>query len=251
MKQHSAAGKKKGLVIGRQPVFEAIEAGKRIDRILIQKGASGEIVQSLLKLATRNRIPVNYVPPEKLNSLTRSNHQGIIAIAGIINYIPLQDVIDQVNGNGQTPLFVMLDGITDVRNIGAIARSAVCCGSQALIIPEKGVGALNEDAIKSSAGALERIHVCREASLLKTVDSLHWNGISVYTSEMKAQKKVYEIDFTIPCCFIMGNEEKGVQPYLSKSADDHFSIPMAGHFNSFNVSVAAGIVLYEAVKQRI
>jgi 23S rRNA (guanosine2251-2'-O)-methyltransferase len=250
LKHYSSTGNKKGLITGRQPVMEAIEAGSMIDRIFIQKGAGGEIVQLLIKLAHKKNIPINLVPVEKLNSLSRGNHQGIVAIAGLVSYSGLQDVIDEVNRNEETPLFLMLDGVTDVRNIGGISRSAVCCGSQALIIPEKGVGALNEEAMKSSAGALQKIHVCREASLLKAVDSLHLNDIKVYTSEMNAGKKVYELDFCNPCCIILGNEEKGVQSYLSKSADDHFTIPMSGNFNSFNVSVAAGIILYEAMKQR-
>src|SRR5450432_3932332 len=163
----------------------------------------------------------------------------------------LQVVIDQVVSASQTPLFVMLDGITDVRNIGAIARSAVCCGAQGIIIPDKGVGALNEEAMKSSAGALEKIHICRVNSLLKAVDTLHLNGIKVFTSEMNATKKVYEINFSDPCCIIMGSEDHGVQPYISKAADEHFTIPMKNNFDSLNVSVATGIILYEAMKQRI
>ena len=137
-----------------------------------------------------------------------------------------------------------------MRNIGAIARSAVCCGAQAIIIPDKGVGALNEEAMKSSAGALELIHICRVNSLLKAVDTLHLNGIKVFTSEMRAEEKVYELPFTDPCCVIMGDEGKGVQPYLAKAADHFFKIPMATQFDSFNVSVASGIILYEAMKQR-
>ncbi len=250
MKYRSPVVPKKGMIIGRQPVMEAIEAGNRIDRIYIHKGAGGEIIQALRQQADKHRIPVNLVPVEKLNSFTRANHQGIVAIAGLVTYSNLQDVINQVNSNGQLPLFVMLDGVTDVRNIGGIARTAVCCGAQAIIIPDKGVGALNEEAMKTSAGALEKIHVCRESSLLKAVDTLHLNGIKVYTSELKSGRKVFEIDFSIPCCIIVGNEEKGVQSYLLKSADEHFCIPMAGQFNSFNVSVATGIILYEAMKQR-
>jgi 23S rRNA (guanosine2251-2'-O)-methyltransferase len=190
------------------------------------------------------------VPPEKLNSLTRANHQGVLAFAAIVQYLDLQQVIDHVVSMGQIPLFVMLDGVTDVRNIGAIARSALCCGAQALIIPDKGVGALNEEAMKSSAGALERINICRVNSLLKAVDSLHLNGIKVFASEMNATKKVFELSLTEPCCIVMGSEDKGVQSYIRKAADEHFSIPMAGDFDSLNVSVAAGIILYEALKHR-
>jgi 23S rRNA (guanosine2251-2'-O)-methyltransferase len=251
VRQNFNTAPKQGIIIGRQPVIEAIGAGRLIDRIYLQKGASGDAIHELRNLATQNNIPLNYVPIEKLNSLSRANHQGVIAVAGLVHYIGLQHVIDHANGNGQLPFFVMLDGITDVRNIGAIARTAVCCGAQALIIPDKGVGALNEEAIKSSAGALEKINVCRENSLLKAVDTLHLNGIKVYAAEMKADKKLFDLDFKSPCCIIMGNEEKGIQTYLTKAADEHFTIPMAGDFDSFNVSVAAGIILYEGMKQRM
>jgi 23S rRNA (guanosine2251-2'-O)-methyltransferase len=145
----------------------------------------------------------------------------------------------------------MLDGVTDVRNIGGMARTAVCCGAQALIIPDKGVGALNEEAVKASAGALEKLQVCRVGSLLKAIDDLHLNGIKVMVSAMKSDKKLPELDFTTPSCVVMGSESKGVQPYISKAADERFTIPMAGDFDSFNVSVAAGIILYEAMKQRL
>jgi 23S rRNA (guanosine2251-2'-O)-methyltransferase len=239
------------LIIGKQPLLEALQSSRPIDKILFQKNISGEAVQQIRQLAREAGIPIQMVPPEKLNYLTRANHQGIIAIGSLIRYMDLQQVIDFVVGEGQTPLFIMLDGITDVRNIGAIARSAVCCGAQALIIPDKGVGALQEEALKSSAGALEWIQVCRVSSLLKAVDTLHLNGIAVFTSEMRAEKKIHELPLTAPCCVIMGAEGKGVQPYLAKAADYFFSIPMAGKFNSFNVSVAAGIVLYEAMKQRM
>lgn len=239
------------LVIGRKPLLEALEAGKGIDRIFLQKQASGEGIDDIRRLATAAQVPINTVPVEKLNSFTRANHQGVVAIAALISYTDLQAVIDATVEKGEVPLMVMLDGITDVRNIGAIARSAHCCGAQALIIPDKGVGALNEEAIKSSAGALEKIYVCRVGSLLKAVDTLHLNGIQVYTSEMNAPRKVYEIDWASPACMIMGSEELGVQAFLRKAADARFTIPMAGDFDSFNVSVAAGIILYEAMKSRL
>jgi 23S rRNA (guanosine2251-2'-O)-methyltransferase len=172
-------------------------------------------------------------------------------MAALVVYMDLQAVIDQVVSAGQIPLFILLDGITDVRNIGAIARSAVCCGAQAMIIPDKGIAALNEEALKSSAGALEKIHICRVSSLLKAVDSLHLNGILAFASAMKSDKKVYELSLELPCCLMMGSEDKGLQPYLNKAADEMFTIPMAGDFDSFNVSVAAGIILYEAMKKRM
>lgn len=243
--------KQSALIIGRQPLVEAIETGRPVDKILMQKNISGDAIAIIRQLAREKNIPIQMVPQEKLHSLTRANHQGVIAFAALVQYMDLQQVIDHVVSNGEVPLFIMLDGVTDVRNIGAIARSAHCCGAQALVIPDKGVGALNEEAMKSSAGALEHIHVCRVNSLLKAVDTLHLNGIQVFTSEMRADKKVYELQMQEPCCVIMGDEGKGVQPYLAKAADAFFTIPMANKFDSFNVSVATGIVLYEAMKQRI
>jgi 23S rRNA (guanosine2251-2'-O)-methyltransferase len=243
--------KKNALITGRQPVIEAIESGRAIDKILFQRNVSGESIGDIRRLAKKNNIPIQQVPPEKFFLLTKTNHQGVIAFAALVEYLDLQQVIDHIISNGSLPLFVMLDGITDTRNIGGIARSALCCGAQAIIIPDKGVGALNEDAIKSSAGALENIHVCRVGSLLKAIDMLHLNGIKVFTSEMNSPKKVFEINFSDPCCIIMGSEENGVQSYISKAADEKFSIPMPGNFDSFNVSVAAGIILYEAMKMRL
>jgi len=222
-----------------------------VDKILLQRNASGDAIAEIRQLAREHNIPIQVVPVEKLASMTRANHQGVLAFAGLVQYLDLQQVIDHVVAGGQTPLFIMLDGVTDVRNIGAIARSALCCGAQALIIPDKGVGALNEEAMKSSAGALERINICRVNSLLKAVDSLHLNGIKVFTSEMNAARKVFELPLEEPCCIVMGSEDKGVQSFIRKAADEHFSIPMAIDFDSLNVSVAAGIILYEALKHRL
>ncbi|MEO0065724.1 MAG: rRNA ((2251)-2-O)-methyltransferase RlmB [Bacteroidota bacterium] len=243
--------KKSSIIIGRQPLVEALQSGKAIDKILLQKNASGEVVQQIRSLSREHNIPIQLVPVEKLNGLTKANHQGVIAFVALVQYLDLQQVIDHVVSNGDVPLFLMLDGVTDVRNIGAIARTAVCCGAQAIIIPDKGVGALNEEAMKSSAGALEKIHICRVNSLLKAVDDLHLNGIAVYTSEMRADKNVYDLDFSVPCCVIMGDEGRGVQPYLAKAADAFFKIPMAAKFDSLNVSVATGMILYEGMKQRM
>jgi 23S rRNA (guanosine2251-2'-O)-methyltransferase len=243
--------KQSSLIIGRQPLVEALESGKAIDKILLQKNATGDIINIIRKLAREQNVPIQIVPVEKLNGLTKANHQGLLAFAARVQYMDLQQVIDHVVSNGELPLFLMLDGVTDVRNIGGIARSAVCCGAQAIIIPDKGVGALNEEAMKSSAGALEQVHICRVNSLLKAVDTLHLNGIKIFTSEMRAELNVFDLPFIDPCCIIMGDEGKGVQPYLAKAADHFFKIPMAGNFDSFNVSVATGIILYEAMKQRM
>ena len=241
---------KSSVIIGRQPVVEALESGRSIDKILLQANASGDIIGKIRQLAKQNNVPIQVVPPEKLSSISRGNHQGCIALAALVKYMDLQQVIDHVISSGSVPLFLMLDGVTDVRNIGGMARTAVCCGAQALIIPDKGVGALNEEALKASAGALEKIQVCRVSSLLKAIDDLHLNGIRVFVSGMNMDKKLPDLDLALPSCIVMGSEQKGVQPYISKAADEHFSIPMTGNFDSFNVSVAAGIILYEAMTQR-
>jgi 23S rRNA (guanosine2251-2'-O)-methyltransferase len=242
--------KPSSIIIGRQPLIESLQGGRAIDKILFQKGVTGDAIGTIRELAGQKNIPIQYVPPEKLNSITRTNHQGVLAFAAIVSYMPLQAVIDHVVGEGQVPLFIILDGITDVRNIGAIARTAVCCGAQAIILPDKGVGALNEEAMKSSAGALERINICRVNSLMKTVDELHANGIKVFASEMTASQKVNEIDWKEPSAVVLGSEDKGVFAPLLKICDEQFKIQMASDFESLNVSVANGIILYEAMKQR-
>lgn len=242
---------KKNIIAGRNPVIEALRAGQQVDKILLFKNASGEAVNKIRQLAKDAAVPVQYVPNEKLNAITNTQHQGVIAFKTAVVYQSLQDVISFVNERGQVPLFLILDGVTDVRNIGAIARSAVCCGAQAIIIPDKGVGALNEDAVKTSAGALEQIHICRVNSLMKAVDELHLNGIRVFASEMTAKTKVFDLPMTEPCAIVMGGEEHGVFPALMKICDDSFRIPMASEFESLNVSVACGMILYEAMKQRM
>lgn len=250
-KQSNSYQSKKNIIVGRNPVVEALQQSENIDKILMFKNANGDSINEIRQLAKAKNIPIQYVPNEKLFSITNINHQGVIAFKSAIVYQDLQQIIDWVNGKGETPIFLMLDGVTDVRNIGAIARSAVCTGVQAIIIPDKGVAALNEDAVKSSAGALEKIHFCRVKSLAESVDTLHLNGIKIFASEMNATKKVYEVNYNEPCCVVMGDEGKGVQHFILKSADETFSIPMKNNFDSFNVSVACGIILYEALKQRI
>jgi 23S rRNA (guanosine2251-2'-O)-methyltransferase len=231
--------------------LEALRNGEPVDRVYLVKNAQGDVVQDIRTAAKDRQVPVNLVPQEKLNSMSRANHQGVVAVVSLVQYMDLQQVIDHVVGSGAIPLFLMLDGITDVRNIGAIARTALCCGAQAIIIPDKGVGALNEEAMKSSAGALQQVMVCRVPSLLKALDQLHLNGIRVFASEMKATLPVQKLDFTAPSCVIMGSEDKGIQAYLVKSCDERFRIPMASEFDSLNVSVATGIILFEAFKQRV
>ena len=242
--------KKSTLIVGRKAVIEAIQSGKAIDRIYLNTKASGEDISQIRAIASKNAIPVNYVPVEKLNSFNIGDHEGCVALISKVQYQELQQIISWVVEKGEVPLFLILDGITDVRNIGGIARTAFCTGVQAIIIPDKGVGALNEDAILTSAGALEKIPVCRVGSLMKAVDELHLNGIKVLATEMKATKNVFDIDFKEPVAIVMGSEEKGIYPALMKVCDEKFKIPMTGEFESLNVSVATGMILYEVMKQR-
>ena len=242
--------KKNTLVIGRQAIVDALKTGKQLDRIYMQTAVHGSFIDEIKTLALQHNVPINNVPAEKLNNFNVFNHEGCVAQISKIQYQNLQDVISFIVENGEVPLFIILDGITDIRNIGAIARSAFCFGVNAIIIPDKGVGSLNEDAILTSAGALENIAVCRVNSLMNAVDDLHMNGIKVFAIEMKATKKVYELNFDEPCAIVMGGEEHGVYPALLKICDEQFQIPMPGDFDSLNVSVATGVVLYEVSKQR-
>jgi 23S rRNA (guanosine2251-2'-O)-methyltransferase len=243
--------KKNSLIIGRQAVIDAIQSGQQLDRIYLDTKAHGNDINEIKRLAIQYAIPINYVPVAKLNGFNINDHEGCVAQIAKVQYQNLQDVISFVMEKGEPPLFLILDGITDIRNIGGIARTAFCTGVHAIIIPDKGVGALNEDAVLTSAGALEKIPVCRVNSLMKTVDELHLNGIKVFASEMTSDKNVFDCDFKEPCAIVMGSEEKGIYPALMKICDDKFKIPMKRTFESLNVSVATGIILYEVMKQRI
>lgn len=232
-------------------MIEALQSRMALDRIYLDTKAQGLDINEIKKLATQQAVPINYVPVAKLDGFNVSNHEGCIAQIAKVQYHELQEIISFVVEKGEIPLFLILDGITDIRNIGGIARTAFCCGVHALIIPDKGVGALNEDAILTSAGALEKIPVCRVNSLMKAVDELHLNGIKVYATEMKAAKNIFDCNFKEPMALVMGSEEKGIYPALLKICDEKIKIPMKGDFESLNVSVATGIILYETMKQRM
>lgn len=243
--------KKRLLIAGRQQVMQALKEGKALDRIYVQTDLDQALTEQVRKMALDAGVPVNRVPVEKLNSFHVEGHEGVVALISKVQYVDLQQIISFTVEKGEVPLFLMLDGITDIRNIGAIARSAFCFGVHAIIIPEKGVGALQEDAILTSAGALEHIPVCRVRSLMKAVDDLHLNGIRVFAADMNAEKEIQQASLQEPAAFVLGAEEKGIYPALSKICDEHLRIPMSDKFDSLNVSVAAGICLYEAYRQRM
>jgi 23S rRNA (guanosine2251-2'-O)-methyltransferase len=238
------------LLIGRKPVLEALEQGTTIEKIFLLRTATGPEISSIKQLAKNRNIPISQVPEEKLNGMTRALHQGVVAYTSLLQYTELQDAISYVVDQGLNPLFVLLDGVTDVRNVGAIARTALCCGAQGIILPTSSSASLTEDAIKTSAGALKNILLCRIPSVPQAIDVLRLNGIQVLGTQMKGSVPVYNADFTGPSCIVMGAEDAGISKDVLKRADVLIRIPMVTAFDSLNVSVATGMVLYEAVRQR-
>lgn len=241
----------KSLIYGRNPVLEALQHQKPLDRILMHHTISGENVGDIIRLAKAANTPIVRVPLEKLNTLVRGAHQGIVAYGALVDYTPLQDVISQLYDQGKTPLLLLLDGITDVRNTGAIIRSAVCCGVDAIVFTEKNSAPLHEDMVKTSAGAMMQVTFCRERSIGSVIDTLKLNGIRILSSDLQAETSLMDIDFNSPTCIVMGGEEKGISKVTQTQCDETFRIPMVGDFDSFNVSVAAGIICFEAMKQRL
>jgi len=235
-------------IFGSQPIVEAIKNNASIDKILIKKGKQSE---SLTKLIKERGIPYQYVPIEKLNRITRKNHQGIIAFLSAIDFYRIEDVLPEIYEAGELPAIVILDSITDVRNVGAIARTCYSAGIHTIIIPSKNFARIGADAVKTSAGALLKMKVCRENDLKKTVSFLQENGIQVIAASEKAADDYYNIDYTGPTAIVMGSEDKGISQSIIKSADYLVKIPMKNEFDSLNVSVASGIFIFELVKQRL
>lgn len=242
---------KTSIIFGVHPVDEAIRAGKQIDKILFKQGFRNETIPGLFQTLKELNIPYQYVPTEKLNRITGKNHQGIIALLSEVEYTDLDKLVPVLFESGKTPSIVVLDGITDVRNIGAIARSAECAGFDALVIPSKGSAQINSEAIKSSAGALNTIPVCRVNSLPDAVKFLHDSGFYIAAATEKAEKNLFQADFKNPVVVIMGSEDTGIDTRLLKMADILVKIPMLGTIQSLNVSAAASVVFFEIVRQRM
>lgn len=250
--------KKKDLFVGRQPAIEILSSEQTVDKILIQKGASGPDINTIRKIAEERNIQVQYVPKEKIEYMLfpvfqgeKVNHQGVVGIFGAIQYYKLDDIMNQVLESGEFALFVLLDGVTDVRNIGAIARTALCMGAHALVVPQKGTGQINAEAIKASAGALSSLPVCKEKDLESAIEYLKLNGVSVVGSSLKAKKTLREIEFNKPIAIVLGSEGFGMNHWIEKLCDETFIIPMKEKLDSLNVSVANGMILYEAFMQRV
>ena len=241
---------KEDIIYGTRAVMEAVRSGKEFERLFIQKNIDNELNSELIELLRKSGIQYSKVPIEKLNGITRKNHQGIIGYVSPIIYASLDNIISTAYAAGELPLVLILDRITDVRNFGAICRSAECAGVHAIVVPYRGGAQINSDAMKTSAGALNYIPVCREQNLENTLKFLQENGLSIVACTEKTETSVYELDLTGPMAIVLGSEENGIMPQLIKKADTLGRIPMKGNISSLNVSVAAGVLIYEVIRQR-
>lgn len=239
------------MVFGLRAVIEAVQSDKDIDAIYVQRGLTGGIYQELKSVLGEKMINYQMVPPEKLNRITTKNHQGVIAFISPVTYQRIEDIIPAIYEKGETPLILILDGITDVRNFGAIARTAECAGVHAIVVPVKGSAQINPDAIKTSAGALFKIPICRQENLLKTVKFLQESGLQVIACTEKTNDYLYVPTYKEPVAIVLGSEEDGISNEIIRNADYLAKIPMFGEIHSLNVSVSAGVILYEAVRQRL
>ncbi|MDE5968753.1 MAG: 23S rRNA (guanosine(2251)-2'-O)-methyltransferase RlmB [Muribaculaceae bacterium] len=238
-------------IFGIRAVIEAIEAGKEIDKILIKKDLNGELANELFDLIKSHRLYAKRVPIEKLNKITRKNHQGVVAIMSAVTYHSLEHLVPQLYEDGVLPFVVVLDGITDVRNFGAIARTCECAGADAVVIPMHNSVSVSGDAMKTSAGALHHLPVCRERSLVGAIRFLKDNGYQIVAASEKANINYTQADYLTPVAIVMGAEDTGISEEVLKLCDTFVSIPQFGHIGSLNVSVAAGVMMYEVVRQRL
>jgi 23S rRNA (guanosine2251-2'-O)-methyltransferase len=242
---------KENIIFGVHPIIEAIKAGKEIDKIYIQSDISGPGLTELRKAIKQGKVPFSHVPIQKLNRHTSGNHQGVVAFISPIETQDIEDILPQLFEQGKVPFILMLDRITDVRNFGAIVRTAECAGVDAIIIPKRESAQINEDAIKTSTGAIFRVPICKVDNLTDTVYLLKDSGLKIVGCTEKTNMTLYQSDYTEPVAIIMGSEENGIGNQLQKNCDSLAKIPMAGEIASLNVSVAAAIILFEAVKQRL
>ncbi len=240
----------KEIIFGIRAVSEAIRSGQELERVFFKKSLQGKLASDLISLVRKSGVPVGFVPLEKLNRFTRKNHQGVVALISPILYHKLEQLVPLLFESGRIPLLMILDGITDVRNFGAIARSAECAGVHGLLVPQSGSARIHEDAVKTSSGALLTVPVCRAARLDEAIRFLKDSGIHIVGSSEKAPVNFHEVNLTDPVAILMGSEEKGISPSLLALCDQVVSIPVHGKIASLNVSVAASLLMYEALRQR-
>mgnify|MGYP001214999356 CR=1 FL=1 len=241
----------KNHIFGIRPIIEAVESGKTIDKLFIQKGLHNDLFSELWKLVRLKRINYKHVPIEKINRLTKKNHQGVFAFISPIDFFKIEDVVPKIYESGKNPMIIILDKITDVRNFGAISRTVECAGIDAILVPEKNSAAINADAVKTSAGALMKVPICRTWNLKKSIVFLKESGLQIIGTSEQANKSIYEIDFKKPTAIIIGSEENGISNEYLKLCNKIAQIKTFGTISSLNASVAAGVIIYEAIRQRL
>jgi 23S rRNA (guanosine2251-2'-O)-methyltransferase len=238
------------MIFGTRAVIEALQAGKEIDKILMRRNIQNELSRELFNIVKTTHIPVQWVPQEKLDRLTRKNHQGVIAFISAVTYQKVEDIVPFLYEEGKTPFFVLLDGVTDVRNFGAIARTCQCAGVDAIVIPVHNSVSVNADAVKTSAGALLSLPVCKENSITDTIKYLKNCGYQVIAATEKAKKEYTQADYSLPVALVIGGEDKGIASENLRICDEWVKIPVAGTISSLNVSAAAAVMMYEVIRQR-
>jgi len=241
---------KQEMIYGMRPVIEALGAGKEAEKVFIQKGLRSETFTELMSLLKERSVPYQFVPVEKLNRITRKNHQGVVAYISPVSFYRIEDILPGIYEQGRMPFVVITDRITDVRNFGAILRTAECAGVDAVVMPSRNTAQLNSSTVKSSAGAIYKIPLCRSDNLKTTLDFLRQSGLKIVAATEKAEKSCFESDLTGPLALLLGSEGEGISGEYLKKADLEIKIPLLGEINSLNVSVAAGILMYEVVRQR-
>lgn len=247
---HNSKQKPDNFIFGFRTIIEAVKAGKTIDKLLVKRGVKSELYYELMELVKEHQIPAQYVPVERLDRVTRKNHQGALAFVSEIEFQDIQNILPTIYEKGQDPFILVLDKVTDVRNFGAITRTAECAGVHAIIVPAKNSAQMNADAVKTSAGALHHIPVCRENSVVRTVSMLKDSGLKILAATEKTDQLYFQQQLTGPVALIMGSEEKGISKELLDLADAKLKIPILGNIESLNVSNAASVLIYEIVKQR-
>ena len=243
--------KNQDIIFGTRPVLESIKSGKTIEKIFIQKNVVKETIQEIKLLASKYKLNISLVPKEKLNRITRKNHQGIICYISPISYQPINEIIQRSYENGKDPIVLILDRVTDIRNFGSITRVAESAKVDAIIIPEKGRALITSDSVKTSAGALNYVPICKVKSLKNTIKSLKDSGLNIVSCSDKATKNIYSVDFTSPTVIILGSEKDGISENLLELSNNQVKIPMFGKIDSLNVSTSASIILYELIRQRL
>ncbi|MCG6187158.1 23S rRNA (guanosine(2251)-2'-O)-methyltransferase RlmB [Maribellus maritimus] len=237
-------------VFGTRAVIEAIKTNRHIDKIFLKKGLNNELSQELFQLIREEQIQFQFVPLEKINRITRKNHQGVLALLSPIEYHNIETLLPGIYESGKDPLILILDQVTDVRNFGAIVRSAECAGVNAIVIPEKGTARIGGDAVKTSAGAIHHVPICKVQGLAKTIKFLKDSGIKIIAATEKANTIYSDSKLHMPLAIVMGSEDTGISNSILQLTDEQLTIPILGKIESLNVSVAAAIIMYEAVRQR-